>query len=77
MYSKRLYSTNQNKETELQAAPLYTTEDVQILMGKIFVEQKRFTYLTTKDPFLEKELNLPLFSYKTLRKETFFYMLFP
>ena len=45
--------TDVQKVTE---APLYTTEDVQILMGKIFVEQKRFSYLTAKDPFLEKEL---------------------
>jgi hypothetical protein len=44
------------KETDALKEHSYTTEDVQILMGKIFVEQKRFAYLTTKDPFLEKEL---------------------
>jgi len=45
----------QNEEPVINE-PSYTTEDVQILMGKIFVEQKRFSYLTTRDPFLEKEL---------------------
>lgn len=47
---------DQTKETEVLNETFYTTEDVQILMGKIFVEQKRFSYLNTKDPFLEKEL---------------------
>jgi hypothetical protein len=49
-------SSQQENEVETVVAPLYTTEDVQILMGKIFVEQKRFDFLTAKDPFLEKEL---------------------
>jgi hypothetical protein len=43
-------------DTVNQTVHSYTTEDVQILMGKIFVEQKRFSYLTAKDPFLQKEL---------------------
>ena len=46
----------QSDEPAVADEPLYTTEDVQILMGKIFVEQKRFAYLTDMDPFLEKEL---------------------
>jgi hypothetical protein len=49
-------SVDQKIESEVLNEPLYTTEDVQILMGKIFVEQKRFSYLNDMDPFLEKEL---------------------
>jgi hypothetical protein len=53
---KNIYTVDHKNETAVINEPLYTTEDVQILMGKIFVEQKRFSYLTSMDPFLEKEL---------------------